>query len=127
MYYKGRQMDRSWRETQMGLAISKTPTGPYVKHPANPVLDSGHEICVWPHGTGVGCLVCDIGPQGNRGRVVGGRNLGEHAGPGYVFAICDPELLQKLADTRSRARFFPAQFGVAVKVAAHLHDLRKQS
>jgi len=65
MYYKGRQLDRSPAETKMGLAIAQTPMGPYVKHPENPVLDSGHEVCVWPHGNGVGCLVCNVGPQGN--------------------------------------------------------------
>lgn len=65
MYYKGRQMNRSPRETKMGLAIAQTPPGPYVKHPGNPVLDSGHEVCVWRHGQGVGCLVCNVGPQGN--------------------------------------------------------------
>ena len=65
MYYKGRQMNHSPAETRMGLAIAGAPTGPYEKHGDNPVLDSGHEICVWPHGPGVGCLVCSVGPQGN--------------------------------------------------------------
>jgi predicted GH43/DUF377 family glycosyl hydrolase len=65
MYYKGRQQNRSPHETKMGLAIASSPEGPYLKHAANPVLDSGHEVCVWPHGSGVGCLVCDVGPQGN--------------------------------------------------------------
>ena len=65
MYYKGRQMNHSPAETKMGLAIAKAPTGPYQKHKSNPVLDSGHEVCVWPHGHGVGCLVCNVGPQGN--------------------------------------------------------------
>jgi beta-xylosidase len=65
LYYKGRQANRTPNETQMGLAISQSPAGPYVKHPANPVLDSGHEVCVWPHGEGVGCMVCKVGPQGN--------------------------------------------------------------
>jgi hypothetical protein len=65
MYYKGRQMDRTPRETKMGLAIAPTPTGPYIKHSGNPVLDSGHEVCVWPHGKGVGCMICNVGPQGN--------------------------------------------------------------
>ncbi len=65
MYYKGRQQERSPGETKMGLAIADQPTGPYVKYPGNPVLDSGHEVCVWPHGQGVGCLVCCVGPQGN--------------------------------------------------------------
>jgi hypothetical protein len=65
MYYKGRQMNHTPSETKMGLAIAQSPTGPYVKHPENPVLDSGHEVCAWPHGNGVGCMVCKAGPQGN--------------------------------------------------------------
>jgi hypothetical protein len=65
MYYKGRQMHHTSGETKMGLAIADAPTGPYVKYGKNPVLDSGHEVCVWPHGGGVGCLVCNVGPQGN--------------------------------------------------------------
>ncbi len=65
MYYKGRQTNHSPGETKMGLATSSRPEGPYHKHPGNPVLDSGHEVCVWPHGEGVACLVCNVGPQGN--------------------------------------------------------------
>ena len=48
----------------MGLAIASRPEGPYTRHPANPVLDSGHEVCVWPHGRGMGCIVAPCGPQG---------------------------------------------------------------
>lgn len=29
------------------------------------MLGSGHEVCVWPHGRGAGCLVCNVGPEGN--------------------------------------------------------------
>lgn len=65
MYYKGRQQNRTPGETRMGLAIADSPAGPYRKSDANPVLDSGHEVCVWPHGKGVGCLVARVGPQGN--------------------------------------------------------------
>jgi len=65
MYYKGRQMNHSPGETKMGCAIAPSPTGPYTKYSGNPVLDSGHEVCVWPHGQGVGALVCNVGPQGN--------------------------------------------------------------
>jgi beta-xylosidase len=65
MYYKGRQMNHTPRETKMGLAIADLPDGPFIKHPDNPVLNSGHEVCVWPHATGVGCMVCNVGPQGN--------------------------------------------------------------
>jgi len=65
MYYKGRQMNHTPGETKMGVAIAQSPTGPYVKYRENPVLDSGHEVCVWPHGGGVGCMVCNVGPQGD--------------------------------------------------------------
>lgn len=65
MYYKGRQTNHSPAETKMGIAIADTPEGPYVKHNENPVLNSGHEVCVWPHGKGVACMVCNVGPQGN--------------------------------------------------------------
>ena len=64
LYYKGRQAGRGPGETKMGLATAPTPTGPYVKHPSNPVLDSGHEVCVWPHREGVAALVAPTGPQG---------------------------------------------------------------
>lgn len=64
MYYKGRQLNHTPGETKMGLAIASSPAGPYFKHRDNPVLDSGHEVCVWPHGQGVGCLVSNVGPQG---------------------------------------------------------------
>jgi hypothetical protein len=65
MFYKGRQANRTPGQTKMGLAVADSPTGPYEKHAANPVLDSGHEVCVWPHGAGVGCIVAPTGPQGS--------------------------------------------------------------
>ena len=64
LYYKGRQRGQAPNQTRMGLAIASRPEGPYTRHPGNPVLDSGHEVCVWPHGTGVGCIVAPCGPQG---------------------------------------------------------------
>jgi hypothetical protein len=65
MYYKGRRWGMPWTTTKMGAAISDAPSGPWVKCPENPILGSGHEVCVWPHGSGVGCLVSDVGPEGN--------------------------------------------------------------
>jgi len=64
LYYKGRQMQRTPAQTKMGLAIAEAPEGPYIKCDHNPVLDSGHEVCVWPHGAGLGCIVAPAGPQG---------------------------------------------------------------
>ena len=64
LYYKGRQRGLEPRLTKMGLATAPRPEGPYTRYPGNPVLDSGHEVCVWPHGEGVGCIVAPAGPQG---------------------------------------------------------------
>ena len=64
LYYKGRQLGLAANQTRMGLATAARPDGPYTRHPGNPVLDSGHEVCVWPHGAGIGCIVAPCGPQG---------------------------------------------------------------
>ena len=65
LYYKGRQLGLSPAETKMGLAIADTPTGPYVKYKSNPVLASGHEVCVWPHREGIAALIAPVGPEGS--------------------------------------------------------------
>jgi hypothetical protein len=53
MYYKGRGTHASVCETKIGLAVSDTPVGLWRRHEHNPVVEEGHEIMVWPHGTGV--------------------------------------------------------------------------
>jgi len=65
MYYKGRQLALTPRETKMGLAVAEAPTGPFVKHPGSPVVASGHEVCVWPHGPGVAAMFMPVGPEGS--------------------------------------------------------------
>ncbi len=65
LYYKGRQMALSPAQTKMGLAIADSPTGPYVKHRANPLIRSGHEVLVWPYRQGVVALIGPTGPRGN--------------------------------------------------------------
>ena len=65
LYYKGRQRGLAPDRTRMGLAIASRPEGPYTRYQCNPVLDSGHEVCVWPHGPGLGCIVAPCGPQGS--------------------------------------------------------------
>ncbi|GAB5558992.1 MAG: family 43 glycosylhydrolase [Synoicihabitans sp.] len=62
-YYKGRQLGKSPRETKMGVAISDRPEGPYVRHPANPVIHGNHEVVVWPQGSGVAALIGTTGPE----------------------------------------------------------------
>ena len=64
LYYKGRQMGLSPRETRMGLAVAEQPIGPYRKAPENPLIEGGHEVCVWRQGEGVAALVQPNGPEG---------------------------------------------------------------
>ena len=67
LYFKGRSLAggrEGPRHTKMGVAIAEAPQGPYVKYEGNPVLDSGHEVLVWPHREGVAALVSGTGPQG---------------------------------------------------------------
>ena len=62
-YYKGRQWNNTPGKTKMGVAISENPQGPYVKYSGNPVIGGGHEVTVWPFGTGVMSMM-KIGPKG---------------------------------------------------------------
>lgn len=52
-------------DTTMGVAIAETPEGPYQKFSENPVIDGGHEVCVWPTDGGVASLQCATGAAGN--------------------------------------------------------------
>ena len=65
LYYKGRQLGLTPGQTKMGIAIAEEPTGPYVKVKGNPVVDSGHEVLVWPQGRGVASATLGAGPQRN--------------------------------------------------------------
>jgi predicted GH43/DUF377 family glycosyl hydrolase len=65
LYYKGRQWNNTPNNTKMGVAIAEHPGGPYVKYAGNPVIPGGHEVLVWPQGTGVMALA-NIGPPGIR-------------------------------------------------------------
>ena len=63
MYFKGRQHNRSHKETKMGLAIAEKPQGPYKKYSGNPLLPGNHEVVTWPQGEGVTTMVGTIGPE----------------------------------------------------------------
>ena len=69
LYYKGEQMGEAitfgGRQIRHGVAIADNPKGPYVKSKYNPVSNSGHEICVWPHKGGVMSLITTDGPEKN--------------------------------------------------------------
>lgn len=64
LYYKGRAAGSSPLETKMGVAIANHPTGPYIKSALNPLIDGGHEVCVFPRESGVAALVSPVGPAG---------------------------------------------------------------
>ena len=63
LYFKGRNPVTGPKQTKWGLAIADYITGPYVKYEHNPIIDSGHTVCVWPHREGVAALVDFAGPQ----------------------------------------------------------------
>ena len=48
-----------------GLAISDDPFGPFIKHPLNPVINSGHETAMFPFKEGIAALVSRHGLEHN--------------------------------------------------------------
>lgn len=70
LYYKGRQgIKTTPYETKMGLAIADRPQGPYTRVHDDPVIHGGHEVLVWPQGTGVAALVSNHGPDEVKNRI----------------------------------------------------------
>ena len=67
LYYKGAPIERGSEYVlrMQGLAMADDPLGPFVKSPLNPVLNSGHETCMWPWKSGVAALVSLDGPEKN--------------------------------------------------------------
>ena len=46
-----------------GLAIAEDPLGPFEKHPLNPVLNSGHEVSLFPFKEGVAAIMVKDGHE----------------------------------------------------------------
>lgn len=71
LYYKahpmglGGQKKLTYPDFSGGLAIADSPFGPFKKHPLNPVLNSGHEVVLWPYKSGIAALVTANGPEKN--------------------------------------------------------------
>lgn len=61
MYYKS-EMGGTPKAPMQGLAIGDDPMGPFVKHPLNPVTNSGHETGYFPFKGGIAGL---LGRHGN--------------------------------------------------------------
>jgi len=79
LYYKGLDPNRRLpSKTRWGLATAEKITGPYVRCKDNPITDSGHTVCVWPHRRGVAALVDGAGPN---------RHTVQYAGDGIHFRV----------------------------------------
>ena len=68
LYYKGHPIRFKSPDTMylaQGVAIGDTPEGPFTKHEANPVLNSGHETMLWPYREGIASLQIRNGNEGN--------------------------------------------------------------
>ena len=64
MYYKG-EMGGTPNVRAQGLAIADDPFGPFIKHPLNPVINSGHETALFPFKGGIAALVSRHGLEHN--------------------------------------------------------------
>lgn len=67
IYYKGAPIERGDQYVlrMQGVAMAEHPLGPFTKPPINPVINSGHETCMWPWRSGVAALVALDGPEKN--------------------------------------------------------------
>jgi len=63
LYYKAAFNRPGTVWSAIGLAIADNPFGPFVKHPQNPVQNSGHEICFFPYKEGLASLVIRDGNE----------------------------------------------------------------
>ncbi|WP_298537698.1 T9SS type A sorting domain-containing protein [uncultured Algibacter sp.] len=53
----------SYKQVKWGVAIADNVTGPYVKSEYNPITNTGHEVCVWHSGEGLGIMLHQDGPE----------------------------------------------------------------
>jgi predicted GH43/DUF377 family glycosyl hydrolase len=61
LYYKGRQRGSRRMNSSTGLALADSITGPYEKHPRNPLM-SGHAASAWVHRDGVAAVGGEADP-----------------------------------------------------------------
>ncbi|MFC2112330.1 glycoside hydrolase family 117 protein [Bacteroidota bacterium] len=71
-----------------GVAIADDPLGPFVKSPLNPILNSGHEISVFPFKGGVAAFVSLNGPE---------KNTIQYSPDGVNFEIASHVILPPIA------------------------------
>ena len=62
LFYKGRRADEGPHDTRIGVATADRITGPYHKHPANPLF-AGHAFSLWLHRDGLAAVCGEITPE----------------------------------------------------------------
>ena len=62
LYYKSRRHGETNLQTRIGVATADAPTGPFDRHPANPLFP-GHAFTVWPHAGGVAAVCGVVSPR----------------------------------------------------------------
>ncbi len=65
LYYKSDYNTSDELIRGIGVATADNPLGPFKKEPRNPVINSGHEVCVFPFKTGLGCIAIRDGHERN--------------------------------------------------------------
>lgn len=65
IYFKAAYGDRPDYLVGNGLAMADDPLGPFVKHPLNPLFNSGHETALFPFMEGIAALVIRNGNESN--------------------------------------------------------------
>lgn len=67
LFYKGQPKPECTDELvrAQGVAIADSPLGPFNRHPLNPLLNSGHETCLFPYKQGIAALLSIDGPEKN--------------------------------------------------------------
>ena len=67
IYYKGAPIERGdeYVLRVQGVSFADDPLGPFIPSPKNPVINSGHETCMFPFEDGVAALIALDGPEKN--------------------------------------------------------------
>ena len=67
IYYKGAPIERGdeYVLRVQGVSFADNPLGPFTPSPKNPVINSGHETCMFPFEDGVAALIALDGPEKN--------------------------------------------------------------
>lgn len=65
LYYKGRRKGSPPMGSSIGLALAENVTGPYRKHPENPLM-SGHAASAWIHRHGVAAVGGEVDAPGEQ-------------------------------------------------------------